>query len=133
MVNPKPTPSTQSRVPVKKVRLRLSYIDPLSIIKTTFVLSIVFGIASVFALIFVWYLLNLSGSLDAATGLVSDVFGTGFNIAGLLSFSRVVTLGILVTTIQVVVWTLISGLFAIIYNVFAEFIGGVEVTLSDDI
>ena len=96
-------------------------------------LSIVFGIASVFALIFVWYLLNLSGSLDAATGLVSDVFGTGFNIAGILSFSRVVTLGILVTTIQVVVWTLISGLFAIIYNVFAEFIGGVEVTLSDDI
>ncbi len=133
MANPKPAPSTQTRVPVKKVRLRLSYIDPLSIIKTTFVLSIVFGIASVFALIFVWYLLNLSGSLDAATGLVSDVFGTGFNIAGILSFSRVVTLGILVTTIQVVVWTLISGLFAIIYNVFAEFIGGVEVTLSDDI
>jgi len=133
VANPKPAPSPQKRVPVKKVRLRLSYIDPLSIIKTTFVLSIVFGIASVFALIFVWYLLNLSGSLDAATGLVSDVFGTGFNIAGLLSFSRVVTLGILVTTIQVVVWTLISGLFAIIYNVFAEFIGGVEVTLSDDI
>jgi hypothetical protein len=133
VANPKPAPSTQTRVPVKKVRLRLSYIDPLSIIKTTFVLSIVFGIASVFALIFVWYLLNLSGSLDAATGLVSDVFGTGFNIAGILSFSRVVTLGILVTTIQVVVWTLISGLFAIIYNVFAEFIGGVEVTLSDDI
>ncbi len=133
MANPKPAPSTQTRVPVKKVRLRLSYIDPLSIIKTTFVLSIVFGIASVFALIFVWYLLNLSGSLDAATGLVSDVFGTGFNITGILSFSRVVTLGILVTTIQVVVWTLISGLFAIIYNVFAEFVGGVEVTLSDDI
>jgi hypothetical protein len=133
VANPKPAPSTQSRVPAKKVRLRLSYIDPLSIVKTTFVLSIVFGIASVFALIFVWYLLNLSGSLDAATGLVSDVFGTGFNIAGILSFSRVVTLGILVTTIQVVVWTLISGLFAIIYNVFAEFIGGVEVTLSDDI
>jgi hypothetical protein len=133
VANPKPAPSTQSRVPAKKVRLRLSYIDPLSIVKTTFVLTIVFGIASVFALIFVWYLLNLSGSLDAATGLVSDVFGTGFNIAGILSFSRVVTLGILVTTIQVVVWTLISGLFAIIYNVFAEFIGGVEVTLSDDI
>lgn len=133
MANPKPAPSTQSRVPVKKVRLRLSYINPLSIIKTTFVLSIVFGIASVFALIFVWYLLNLSGSLDAATGLVSDVFGTGFNIAGILSFSRVVTLGILVTTIQVVVWTLISGLFAIIYNVFADFIGGVEVSFSDDI
>jgi hypothetical protein len=133
VANPKPAPPTQTRVPVKRVRLRLSYIDPLSIIKTTFVLSIVFGIASVFALIFVWYLLNLSGSLDAATGLVSDVFGTGFNITGILSFSRVVTLGILVTTIQVVVWTLISGLFAIIYNVFAEFIGGVEVTLSDDI
>jgi len=118
---------------VKKVRLRISYIDPLSSIKSAFVLSIVFGIAMIFALIFIWLLLNLSGSLDAATGLVSDVFGTGFNIAGLLSFSRVLTLGILVTIIQVVVWTLITGLFAIIYNVFAEFIGGVEVTLSDDI
>lgn len=122
-----------TRTPVKKVRLRISYIDPLSAVKTSFVLSLVFGIAMVFAIIFIWSLLNLSGSLDAATGLVSDVFGTGFNIVGLLSFSRVLTLGILVTMIQVVVWTLITGLFAIIYNVFAEFIGGVEVTLSDDI
>ena len=122
-----------TRTPVKKVRLRVSYIDPLSAVKTSFVLSLVFGIAMVFAIIFIWFLLNVSGSLDAATGLVSDVFGTGFNIVGLLSFSRVLTLGILVTMIQVVVWTLITGLFAIIYNVFAEYIGGVEVTLSDDI
>lgn len=129
----KQPPVKPTKTPVKKVRLRISYIDPLSAIKTSFVLSIVFGIAMVFAIIFIWYLLNLSGSLDAATGLVSDVFGTGFNIAGLLSFSRVLSLGILVTVIQVVVWTLISGLFAIIYNIFAEFIGGVEVSLSDDI
>ena len=129
----KQPPTKPARVPVKKVRLRISYIDPLSAVKTSFVLSIVFGIAMVFAIIFIWYLLNLSGSLDAATGLVSDVFGTGFNIAGLLSFSRVLSLGILVTVIQVVVWTLITGLFAIIYNIFAEFIGGIEVSLSDDI
>lgn len=129
----KQPPAKPARFPVKKVRLRISYIDPLSAVKTSFVLSIVFGIAMVFAIIFIWYLLNLSGSLDAATGLVSDVFGTGFNIAGLLSFSRVLSLGILVTVIQVVVWTLITGLFAIIYNIFAEFIGGVEVSLSDDI
>ncbi len=129
----KQPPAKPARVPVKKVRLRISYIDPLSAVKTSFVLSIVFGIAMVFAIIFIWYLLNLSGSLDAATGLVSDVFGTGFNIAGLLSFSRVLSLGIIVTLIQVVVWTLITGLFAIIYNIFAEFIGGVEVSLSDDI
>ena len=129
----KQPPAKPARVPVKKVRLRISYIDPLSAVKTSFVLSIVFGIAMVFAIVFIWYLLNLSGSLVAATGLVSDVFGTGFNIAGLLSFSRVLSLGILVTVIQVVVWTLITGLFAIIYNIFAEFIGGVEVSLSDDI
>lgn len=127
------TPPATTRVPTKRVRLRISYIDPLAAIKTSFVLSIVFGIAMIFAIILIWYLLNLSGSLDAATGLVSDVFGTGFNIAGLLSFSRVLTLGILVTTIQVVVWTLLAGLFAIIYNVFAEYVGGYEVTLSDDI
>jgi hypothetical protein len=132
MASEKP-PSAATRVPTKKIRLRIAYINPISAIKTSFVLSVVFGIAMIFAIIFIWYLLNLSGSLDAATGLVSDVFGTGFNIAGLLSFSRVLTLGILVTTIHVVVWTLITGLFAIIYNVFAEFIGGVEVTLSDDI
>ncbi|MGA0107964.1 MAG: DUF3566 domain-containing protein, partial [Candidatus Nanopelagicales bacterium] len=57
-----------ARVPVKKVRLRISYTNPLSAVKTSFVLSIVFGIAMVFAIIFIWYLLNLSGSLDAATG-----------------------------------------------------------------
>jgi hypothetical protein len=133
MSNLKPKANNANKVSVKRVRLRISYIDPLSTVKTSFVLSMVFGFALLLALIFVWFVLNTSGSLTAATGLIADVFGTGFNIAGALSFSRVLTLGILVTLIQVVVWTLISGLFAIIYNVFAEFIGGFEVTFSDDI
>jgi hypothetical protein len=51
----------------------------------------------------------------------------------LLSLPRVIFIGSIFTVFQVVTWTLLSGIVAIIYNMFAEYVGGWEVTLTDDL
>ena len=83
-----------------------------------------------------WFVAELSGTINSATGLLSDIFGSGgagFNIVSLLSLPRVIFIGSIFTVFQVVTWTLLSGIIAIIYNMFAEYVGGWEVTLTDDL
>ena len=125
-----------ARPGTKRSRLRVSYINPMSVIKTTFILSLAFGLASIVAIIMLWSVAKFSGTIDAATGLLTDIFGiggAGFNIVGLLSLPRIIFIGSVFTVFQVVTWTLLSGIFAVIYNMFAEYVGGWEVTLTDDL
>ena len=120
----------------KRSRLRVSYINPMSVIKTTFILSLAFGLASIVALIMLWSVAKFSGTIDAATGLLTDIFGiggAGFNIVSLLSLPRIIFIGSVFTVFQVVTWTLLAGIFSVIYNMFAEYVGGWEITLTDDL
>ena len=125
-----------TRAGTKRSRLRVSYINPLSVIKTTFIISLAFGLASIVALIMLWSVAKLSGTIDSATGLLTDIFGSGgagFNIVSLLSLPRIIFIGSVFTVFQVVTWTLLSGIVSVIYNMFAEHVGGWEVTLTDDL
>ena len=125
-----------TRPGTKRSRLRVSYINPMSVIKTTFILSLAFGLASIVAIIMLWSVAKFSGTIDAATGLLTDIFGiggAGFNIVSLLSLPRIIFIGSVFTVFQVVTWTLLSGIFAVIYNMFAEYVGGWEITLTDDL
>ncbi|MFM9095792.1 MAG: DUF3566 domain-containing protein, partial [Actinomycetes bacterium] len=49
----------------KRSRLRVSYINPMSVIKTTFILSLAFGLASIVALIMLWSVAKFSGTIEA--------------------------------------------------------------------
>ena len=125
-----------TRPGTKRSRLRVSYINPLSVVKTTFIISLAFGLASIVALVMLWFVAELSGTINSATGLLTDIFGSGvagFNIVSLLYLPRVIFIGSIFTVFQVVTWTLLSGIIAIIYNMFAEYVGGWEVTLTDDL
>ena len=125
-----------TRPGTKRSRLRVSYINPLSVVKTTFIISLAFGLSSIVALVMLWFVAELSGTINSATGLLTDIFGSGgagFNIVSLLSLPRVIFIGSIFTVFQVVTWTILSGIIAIIYNMFAEYVGGWEVTLTDDL
>jgi hypothetical protein len=51
----------------------------------------------------------------------------------LLSLPRIIFIGSVFTVFQVVTWTLLSGIVSVVYNMFAEYVGGWEVTLTDDL
>jgi hypothetical protein len=129
------TPAS-SRAP-RRARLRLSRIDPWSVMKVSFLLSIAFGIVTVVSVFMVWSVLGAAGVWSSINNTVSDTVSSGnnvstFNIEDYLGMSRVVGCTLLVSVIDVILITAIATLGAFLYNMAASLLGGIEVTLSED-
>ena len=130
------TPSAPSRAP-RRARLRLSRIDPWSVMKVSFLLSIAFGIVTVVSVFMVWSVLGAAGVWSSINNTVSDTVSSGnnvssFNIEDYLGMSRVLGFTMLVSVIDVILITAIATLGAFLYNMAASLLGGIEVTLAED-
>jgi hypothetical protein len=130
------TTGAPSRAP-RRARLRLSRIDPWSVMKVSFLLSIAFGIVTVVSVFLVWSVLGAAGVWDSINNTVSDTVSSGnnvstFDITDYLGMSRVLGFTMLVSVIDVILITAIATLGAFLYNMAASLLGGVEVTLAED-
>ncbi len=118
----------------RHARLFVSRIDPWSTMKTAFMLSLGLAVVLIVATILLWMVLEASGVFDAVNQAVNDVGGqaSSFDIASVLSFSRVVGFSLLLAAFEIVMTSALATLIAALYNVTVGFTGGVEVTLSED-
>jgi hypothetical protein len=136
---PQPARRTQpaaARGP-RRARLRLSRIDPWSVMKVSFLLAIAFGVVTVVSVFIVWSVLGAAGVWSSINNTVSDTLSSGnntstFNIEDYLGMSRVLGFTMLVSVIDVVLITAIATLGAFLYNMAASLLGGIEVTLAED-
>jgi hypothetical protein len=121
---------------VRKARLRLTHVDPWSVMKTAFLLSVAIGIVTVVAVAVIWGVLGIAGVWDSINKTVVDVVGgdTGdsFDIRTYLGTSRVMGFTMIVAVVDVVLITAIATLGAFLYNLSAALLGGLEVTLAED-
>jgi Transmembrane domain of unknown function (DUF3566) len=126
---------TSGRSP-RRARLRLTRIDPWSVMKAAFLLSVAFGIVTVIAVGIVWGVLGAAGVWDSVNQMVHDVIGgedtSNFAVEDYLGTSRVLGFTMLVSVIDVVLITAIATLGAFLYNMAAALLGGIEVTLAED-
>jgi hypothetical protein len=122
--------------PQRRAHLRLTRIDPWSVMKTSFLLSVAFGIVTIVSVLIVWTVLGSAGVWDsvneAVQGVVGATSGSGFNIEDYLGMSRVLGFTALVAVIDVVLITAIATLSAFLYNMASALLGGLEVTLVED-
>ena len=120
----------------RRARLRLVHIDPWSVMKTAFLLSIAFGIVLVVSVGLVWSVLGAAGVWDSINSTVTDVLGsesgTPFEIEDYVGASRVLGFTMIVAVVDVVLITAIATLGAFLYNLAAALLGGLEVTLAED-
>jgi hypothetical protein len=123
----------QGRRRPRRARVYLTRLDPWSVTKVAFLLSLAIGIVIVVAVSVVFYTLDATGALDAVSRTVDDVLGTGgFNLLSTLEFSRVIGLATVIASVEIVLLSALAALFAFLYNVTVGLTGGVEVILSDD-
>lgn len=119
----------------RKARLRLSRLDPWSVMKTTFLFAIAFGVMLVVATFVLWSVLAGSGALESVNTLLNTLIGdsdTQFKIEDYLSVSRVLGFSVLIAAIDVVIITAVATLLAFLYNLAAVVMGGLELTLAED-
>ena len=105
--------------------------------KTSFLLSVAFGVVTVVAVLMVWSVLGAAGVWDSINQTVQDVVGgqdtaSTFDVQDYLGTSRVLGFTMLVAVIDVVLLTAIATLGAFLYNMAAALLGGIEVTLAED-
>ena len=121
----------------RKARLRLSRIDPWSVMKTVFLFSIAFGIMFWVAIYLVWTIIESSGIFGAINELVTSLVSspsdtTGFHIEDYISMNKVLGISALIAVINVVLMTALGTITAFLYNLSANILGGLEVTLAED-
>jgi Transmembrane domain of unknown function (DUF3566) len=124
------------RRPPRRARLRLTRIDPWSVMKTSFLLAVAFAVVTVVAVFIVWSVLAAAGVWDSINQTVQDVVGgqdaAGFNVENYVGLSRVMGFAILIAVVDVVLITAIATLGAFLYNMAAALLGGIEMTLAED-
>jgi Transmembrane domain of unknown function (DUF3566) len=128
------------RPPVKprsrRARLTAIRVDPWSVMKTAFMLSIAWGIMTLVAVLLVWNVLNASGVFESINSTVSDVLGntttTKFDVMDYVGLQRVAGVTTLICVVDVVLITALATLGAFLYNLSASLLGGVEVTLAEE-
>ncbi len=132
---PVPGPAPASRGP-RRARLRLTRVDPWSVMKTAFLLSIAFAVVTVVSVAMVWQVLGAAGVWDSINSTVQEAIGgedvAGFQIEDYVGTSRVLGFTMLVAAIDVILITASATLTAFLYNMAAALLGGIEVTLAED-
>jgi len=120
----------------RRARLRLVHLDPWSVMKTAFLLSIAIGIVFVVAVAVVWSVLGAAGVWDSINKTVSDLVGgdsaSSFDVQNYVGTSRALGFAMIVAVVDVVLITAIATLGAFLYNLAAALLGGIEVTLAED-
>jgi hypothetical protein len=117
----------------RRVRLTLSRVDPWSVMKLAFLLSVALGIALVVAAGVLWSVLDGMGVFDQVNGVVGEIMAdNSFDLADYVGFGKVLSLSTVIAVVDVVLVTAIATLGAFLYNLAAALVGGLHVTLSDD-
>lgn len=124
---------------VRKARLRVARLDPWSVMKVSFVLSIAMGVVTVVGTAVVWNVLNALGVFTSLNKTVGDLTSSGtgsttstFSVSSFLSFGHVEGYIMIIALVDVVLVTALATLGAYLYNLAAGFVGGFEVTLAED-
>lgn len=126
---------TQALPMVRGARLRLTRIDPWSVMKISFLLSIAMFVIVFVAVLVVWLVLNGMGVFESVGRTVEDVTGAGetggFDLVAFLALPRVLGFATMVGIVNVVFVTALATLGAFLYNIAGSLAGGLEVTLTE--
>lgn len=117
----------------RAARVYLTHVDPWSVMKQAFLLSLALAVIILAASAALWFALDSAGIIDAITRTATDVGGeSGATVTGFLDFGKVMGAALVVAGIETVLVTALCTLLAFMYNLSVGIGGGLEVTLSEE-
>ncbi len=130
------TPDPNRRAAPRRVKLTVSRVDPWSVMKMSFLLSVAVGIAGVVMVAVLWTILSGMGVFADINRTVEEVLssnnGSKFDLMDYIGLGRVVSRSIVIGVIDVILMTALATLGAFLYNVCSGLVGGLQLTLTDD-
>jgi len=138
-----PAPATVRRVQpkaggkrsVRQAHLTVARVEPWSVMKFSFVVSLVAFVILFVVVTVLWGSLSALGVFDSLQRVVSSVTSSqasnGVNAAKWFSASRILGWTALLGSLNIVLITAMSTIGAVVYNLTSRLVGGVEVTLRE--
>ena len=124
-------PAVRSRPP-RRAALQLKRLDPWSVLKLALVLAVVLFLIWLVAVGVLYGVLNGLGVWDRLNGTYADlVSGSAPTGSPLISAGRVFGIAAVVGAINSLLFAVALTVGAFVYNVSADLVGGIEVTLSE--
>jgi len=115
--------------------LRLVRVEPYSVTRLAFVVSVALMIVTTVAAAVFWLALSATGVWgeinDSVAALLSDD-SASFDINDYLGFTRMVGGTLVLSGINVILMTALATVGAHLYNLAAALMGGIEATFTDD-
>jgi hypothetical protein len=123
--------TTRSRPP-RQAALQLKRLDPWSVLKLALVLAVVLFFIWLVAVGVLYGVLDGMGVWDRLNGTYADlVSGEGQTGSTLISAGRVFGLAAVIGAINSLLFAVAVTVGAFVYNVSADLVGGIELTLSE--
>src|SRR5579862_7357427 len=120
---------------VRQAHLTIARVEPWSVMKFSFVVSVVAFVVLFVVVTVLWGSLSALGVFDSLQRVVSSVTSSqasnGVNAAKWFSASRILGWTLILGSLNIVLITAMSTIGAVVYNLTSRLVGGVEVTLRE--
>jgi hypothetical protein len=117
----------------RRVRLTVQRIDPWTVLRLSFLLSVAIAIITVVASLLLWGLLASGGVFTSVDSTLDDVLGDGaLTVTQYFGFGKVLSISLLIGAIDVVLITALSTIGAFLFNLAASLAGGLELTVAEE-
>ncbi|MGH3680007.1 MAG: DUF3566 domain-containing protein, partial [Natronosporangium sp.] len=129
----RPRPAATPRGP-RRARLGVKRIDPWSVMKFSFAVSLVMFIVMIVAASVLYLALEAMGVFESINSTIADLVDAGGGESGdtfRVTAQGVIGFSAVLGALNVLLFTSLATLGAFIYNVCADLVGGVEVTLAE--
>lgn len=133
----KPEVRSTGRKPPRKAHLQVARFDPWSVMKFSFIMSLVCFLVLFVAVAVLYVILSWLGVFDALSNTIHDLTSNDQGKSGSLnpsswfSAARILGYTALIGTLNVLLITALATVWSVIYNMAADLVGGVEVTLKE--
>src|SRR5688572_27339951 len=115
----------------RRARLSIKRVDPWSVMKFSFAVSFVLLVVIIVATSVLYLALDAMDVFDSLNTTLADLFASNGSAGDFrISASAVIGTSAILGAINVVLFTALMTLGAFIYNVCADLVGGVEITLA---
>ncbi len=123
------------RIPkARRMRLSVTKVDPWSVAKVSFLLSIAWGIIQVICAAVLFGVLKAMGVFNSISKLISSAGVSAGSMAGgsIFSIGKILSIVTIFSVFEIILVVILATIGAFLYNVVCMLIGGVHVTLGDD-
>ena len=128
-----PPTGASAYVRQRRVRTTIVRVDPWTVLRLSFLLSVAVAIITLVALFLLWGLLSAGGVFSSVEQSANDILGDGATtFTQYFEFGQVFRVGILLALADIVLLTALATLGAFLFNLASSLTGGLEVSVVED-